>query len=308
MIDAYLSGVVTRKSPEAPDVDVLSIKEEVYRLGGAANVALNLMTLGANPIICSVIGNKKEDKFLGLLKNRNFTQEGLVISDSRKTTQKTRVINNSKHVLRVDEEDTHDLSSKDEEQLLFKIQNALDSHKIDVVILQDYNKGVLTEKVIKFCIKQCALLDTPVAIDPKLKRFTDYKNVTLFKPNLKELNEGLGITINGANSESVLHGMSSLENVLKNNISFVTLSEHGVAIKLGEEFHTIPAHKRTIIDVSGAGDTVISVAALCLALKTNVKDLAELSNLAGGLVCEEVGVVPIRKNKLKEEANLIDAS
>ncbi len=308
MIDAYLSGSVTRQSPEDPTVPVVFIEEEVYRLGGAANVALNVMTLGAKPIICSVIGNKKDDTFLNLLEQRGFDKKALVISNDRKTTQKTRVIDGSKHLLRVDEEHTHDLSSDDENSLVARINEVLINYEINVMVLQDYNKGVLTDEVIEFCIRKAKELEIPIAVDPKLKRFKNYKGVTLFKPNLKEIKEGLAIEIDGSDPKSVLEGMRHLESELENEVSFVTLSEYGVAIKAGERFETIQAHERNIVDVSGAGDTVISVAALCLALKTDVKHLAELSNLAGGLVCEEVGVVPIDKNKLLEEAKRIYAS
>lgn len=308
MIDAYLSGSVTRQSPEDPTVPVVFIEEEIYRLGGAANVALNVMTLEANPFICSVIGNKKDSTFLDLIEKRGFDKSGLVISDSRKTTQKTRVIDGAKHLLRVDEEDTHDLSAEDESALLSHIDSVLESHKIDVIILQDYNKGVLTDEVIKHCISAGKQHSIPVAVDPKLKRFTDYKGVTLFKPNLKEIKEGLEIKVDGSNADSVKDAMTVLEEKLENEISFVTLSEYGVAIKKEANFQTIKAHKRNITDVSGAGDTVISVAALCLALQCEITELAELSNLAGGLVCEEVGVVPIQKDKLLEEAKRIYAS
>ncbi len=297
MIDAYLSGTVSRMSPEAP-VPVVSIEEEVYRLGGAANVALNVMTLGAEPIICSVIGDRKAERFLNLLRNRGFSEKGILISSERKTTQKTRVIDQGKHLLRVDEENIHDLSKTEESQFLEIIKELISKEQIDVVVLQDYNKGVLTNKVINECISHCRARKIPTAVDPKLKRFLDYKGVTLFKPNLKEINEGLGLKVNGNNISDVKEAMEKLESRLENEISFVTLSENGVAIKSRSEFNHISAHQRNIVDVSGAGDTVISVASLCLARNAAVRDIAELSNLAGGLVCEKIGVVPIEKGEL----------
>lgn len=297
MIDAYLSGTVSRMSPEAP-VPVVSVDEEVYRLGGAANVALNLMTLGAEPFICSVIGERKADNFFSLLRKNDFSEKGILVSSERKTTQKTRVIDQGKHLLRVDEEDTHDLSQKEEENLLQLISDIISSYKIDVLILQDYNKGVLTDRVIQETMSLCRSKNIPTAVDPKLKRFLNYKGVTLFKPNLKEIKEGLEIEIDGADVSSVMEGMKRLEEKLNNKISFVTLSENGVAIKSEDQFQHIPAHERNIIDVSGAGDTVISVASLCLAKNAEITDIAQLSNLAGGLVCEKVGVVPIDKLEL----------
>lgn len=297
MIDAYLSGSADRISPEAP-VPVVSINEEVYRLGGAANVALNVMTLAANSIICSVIGEVKSERFLGLLRQRGFSEEGIVISNDRKTTQKTRVLDKGKQLLRVDEESTHDLTTEEEGNLLTRIEEIVKTNSIDVLILQDYNKGVLTSNVITKCIELCKKHNIPTAVDPKLKHFLFYKGVTLFKPNLKEINEGLNLQVKGDHLESLKSAIAKLENELKNDISFVTLSEDGVVINEGDSFIHLDAHERNIVDVSGAGDTVISVAALCLAKGASIKELAELSNLAGGLVCEKVGVVPINKEEL----------
>ena len=297
MIDAYLSGSADRISPEAP-VPVVSIDEEVYRLGGAANVALNVMTLAANSIICSVIGEVKSERFLGLLRERGFSENGIILSKDRKTTQKTRVLDKGKQLLRVDEESTHDLTADEENKLLSRIEEIVNANSIDVLILQDYNKGVLTSNVITKCIQLCKKNNIPTAVDPKLKHFLSYKGVTLFKPNLKEINEGLNLEVSGDNLESLKSAIEALEGELENQISFVTLSENGVVINEGGNFIHLPAHHRDIVDVSGAGDTVISVAALCLAREANIKELAELSNLAGGLVCEKVGVVPINKEEL----------
>ncbi|MEJ6681899.1 MAG: PfkB family carbohydrate kinase [Flavobacteriales bacterium] len=297
MIDAYLSGSADRMSPEAP-VPVVSIDEEVYRLGGAANVALNVMTLAANSIICSVIGEVKAERFFGLLRERGFSEEGIILSKDRKTTQKTRVLDKGKQLLRVDEESTHDLTADEENKLLARIEEIVNTNSIDVLILQDYNKGVLTSNVITKCIHLCKKNNIPTAVDPKLRHFLSYKGVTLFKPNLKEINEGLNLEVRGDNLESLNAAIDRLEGELENEISFVTLSENGVAINEGGKFIHLPAHQRNIVDVSGAGDTVISVAALCLARRASIKELAQLSNLAGGLVCEKVGVVPINKEEL----------
>ncbi|MFK7756802.1 MAG: bifunctional heptose 7-phosphate kinase/heptose 1-phosphate adenyltransferase [Flavobacteriales bacterium] len=297
MIDAYLSGTVSRMSPEAP-VPVVSIEEEVYRLGGAANVALNILTLGAEPIICSVIGERKAERFFTLLRNRGFSEKGIIVSKTRKTTQKTRVIDQGKHLLRVDEEDVHDLSEDEENQLLDKLKDLIAEEKIDVVIFQDYNKGVLTEKVITEGIERSKAYNIPTAVDPKLNQFLSYKGVTLFKPNLKELREGLELEVDGSIEESVEQAMNTLASHLGNQISFVTLSEYGVAIKSADEFQKYEAHERDILDVSGAGDTVISVASLCLARGAGINQIAQLANLAGGLVCEKVGVVPISAEEL----------
>ncbi len=297
MIDAYLSGSADRMSPEAP-VPVVSISEEVHKLGGAANVALNLMTLGAKPILCSVIGEEKSDRFLGLLRNRNFAEQGIVVSSERKTTQKTRVLDKGKQLLRVDEENTHNLSEREEQELMERLESLFATQKIDVLIFQDYNKGVLTSRVIEKAIALARANDVGTAVDPKLKNFLAYKGVTLFKPNLKEINEGLGLELVGNDTSGIESAMKRLREELGNEISFVTLSQYGVMLSSADETCSIAAHERNIIDVSGAGDTVISVATLCLAQGIALRTLGELSNLAGGLVCEKVGVEPITSQEL----------
>jgi len=302
MIDAYYWGDANRISPEAP-VPVVDISKKEMRLGGAANVALNLMTLGAKPVICSVIGNDiKGDEFEGLLKKRSFTNEGIVRSEERCTTVKTRVISDEQHLLRVDEEDKHLLSNTEEGRLIERIQSLLDGGNIDAVLFEDYDKGCITPQLISAVVTHAKSKQIPISVDPKKKQFLDYKRVTLFKPNLKELREGLKVDVDPSDSNSIDAAVSLLESELDNAISLITLSEHGVWIKADGKHHHIAAHKRKILDVSGAGDTVIATATLALVAKLNAPDLAALSNLAGGLVCEHVGVVPIEKETLHAEA------
>jgi D-glycero-beta-D-manno-heptose-7-phosphate kinase len=298
MIDAYLFGKVDRISPEAP-VPVVAISKNENRLGGAANVALNLVSLGAKPILCSVIGDDKEGtELIQLLKNNKIGTEGLVVSKKRITTVKTRVIAQSHHMLRIDNEQTENLNSSESSNLLKKIFSLLKN--ADVLIFEDYDKGVLDENIISQIIKKANELNVPVAVDPKKNNFKSYKGATLFKPNLKELREGFkDFSVDDKNQfETVVKDLMK-QMRLKN--LFVTMSERGVMITDGKKFEYIPAHIRKIADVSGAGDTVISVASLCLALKMPNKTIAEISNLAGGLVCEEVGVVPIDKKLLQQE-------
>ncbi len=301
MIDGYILGNVNRISPEAP-VPVLDVVNKDDRLGGAANVVLNLKSLGAKPIMCSVIGEDDNgNKLLDLFKNDNLSTEGMVVSSERRTTIKTRVIANHQQMLRVDEEDTFDLTSKEEENLINTIKGIIDASDIDVIIFEDYNKGVLTKNVITEIINIANKKNIPTSVDPKKNNFFEYKNVTLFKPNLKELKEGLNLDIDYSTNESVIKAIRILESKLNNKLSLVTLSERGVVITDRNEYYLIKAHIRNIADVSGAGDTVISVASLCLALNLDIEKIAEISNLAGGLVCEEVGVVPIDKEILKKE-------
>jgi rfaE bifunctional protein kinase chain/domain len=301
MVDTYVLGKVNRVSPEAP-VPIVSLEKTDERLGGAANVALNIVALGAHPIICSVVGNDDAGKSLvKLLHDSNVSYQGVVFSDSRKTTVKTRVIGNNQHLLRIDAEQTDDINQNEAEQLLERIEELL-KIGIHAIIFEDYNKGVLTSGVIDRIIKMASQFNVITAVDPKKDNFLAYKNVTLFKPNLKELKEGLRRDFNfSADRKAFEEAISELELELKNQISFVTLSEHGVFIKRNDKKHYVPAHLRNIADVSGAGETVISVATLCLIAGFDIKELAEISNIAGGLVCEESGVVSISKEKLMVE-------
>ncbi|MFM9986623.1 MAG: bifunctional heptose 7-phosphate kinase/heptose 1-phosphate adenyltransferase [Flavobacteriales bacterium] len=302
MIDAYYWGKVERISPEAP-VPVVQVNKKENRLGGAANVALNVKSLGAKAIICSVVGDGgKGDIFRSTLKENGFTTEGIIDSPQRQTTVKTRVISQGHHLIRVDEEITTPLSKTDEIHLLDCVNSILDKQKIDVIIFEDYNKGVLTERVISTVIAKAREKNIPTTVDPKKENFFTYKNCTLFKPNLKELREGLGIEIDKKNIDTVKSAITALHNKLGNDITMVTLSELGVLSLQNEHFHYETAHEREILDVSGAGDTVIATASLCLAAGCNLEEMTWLSNLAGGLVCEKTGVVPIEKTRLLSES------
>ena len=303
MIDAYIMGKVDRISPEAP-VPVVNIEERDMRLGGAANVAINIIALKAIPILCSVVGKDEDgDALLSLMQNSKMPTSGIVQSKNRKTTTKTRIIGNKHQLLRMDQEMLTDISDAENDKLI----KAYTSHikKCDVVVLEDYNKGVLTEKNIPILIDIAVKAGKPVAVDPKKKNFLAYKNVTLFKPNLKEIKEGLNSDLNLKKKENLVDLVLALNEKLGNTYTMVTLSEDGVMVTDHSDFNFIPAHIRNISDVSGAGDTVISVASLCLACKVEMGILAELSNLAGGLVCEESGVVPISIEKLKKESSYL---
>jgi len=306
MIDSYLWGKVDRISPEAP-VPVVALHSRENRLGGAANVALNIKAMGATPILCSVIGNDRQgDIFRELLDFDHMDTRGLVRSESRLTTTKYRVIGNNVQMLRVDEESTDDLSDTEEKRLLGQVTDILNKGDIHAIIFQDYNKGVLTAGVITKVISMAREKGIPTAVDPKKKNFELFKGVTLFKPNLKELREGMKLSISAANKNELEAAATLLQDTQNIDILLLTLSEYGVMIrKKGTsdkaELHFIDAHKRTIADVSGAGDTVISLASLCLACGCELAELAAIANLAGGLVCEEVGVVPIQGEKLLKE-------
>ena len=300
MIDSYLWGKVERISPEAP-VPVLNLQKREQRLGGAANVALNVQALGATPILCAVIGKDVEgDQLLNLLTQNNLSTEGIIQSAHRVTTIKHRIIAASQHVLRIDAEVDTEISSEERDLLLAKISTLLKD--TNVVIFEDYDKGVIGETLIAETVKLTKALGIPTVVDPKKRNFMHYHGVSLFKPNLKELKEGLKADFKGILLEDVKAAVAELKSKLSLEGALITLSEHGVYIDAQNEQVQIPAHKREIADVSGAGDTVVSVAALCVALNLNPSLVAGLSNLAGGIVCEHVGVVPIDKAVLKSEA------
>ena len=302
MIDAYYWGKVDRVSPEAP-VPIVQVQKRENRLGGAANVALNVKHLGAKAIIASVVGDgSKGDVFRSTLKENGFTTEGIIDSPERMTTVKTRVISQGHHLLRIDEEITSPLSSTDERHLLDCIKNILERQKVDVIIFEDYNKGVLTERVISTVLAWAEERAIPTAVDPKKDNFFAYKGATLFKPNLKELKEGLKVDFDKNDFKALKSAIDMLEQQLSNKVTMVTLSELGVVASNASEFYHERAHQREIMDVSGAGDTVVSVASLAMAAGAKPFEYAALANIAGGLVCEKVGVVPVDKEVLIQEA------
>ncbi len=302
MIDAYLWGKVDRISPEAP-VPIVSISKKENRLGGAANVAINIQALGGTPVLCSVIGNDANGRlFIDLLQQLDMPSEGILQSNERPTTVKTRVIGNNHQMLRVDEEKDEDINTTERKQLISRIENILSRKKIDVIIFEDYDKGVINKSLIDSVVKKARNLQIPVAVDPKKRNFNHYKNVSLFKPNLKELREGMKLDLEKGNLPEIQEAVKKLCAEHHIETALVTLSDRGVLIQTEETDELIPAHLRNIADVSGAGDTVISVAAMCLALNTTPHLLASLANLAGGMVCEKVGVVPIEKQQLLDEA------
>ena len=302
MIDSYLWGKVNRISPEAP-VPIVAVAKKERRLGGAANVALNVQALGANPILCSVIGVDIEGQaFMDLLKKQKLSQKGILKSRDRITTVKTRIMGNNAQLLRVDEEEEDDISASETQQLLTLISYIIIHDKIDVVIFEDYNKGLLNSKLISKVVELCRSKGIPTCVDPKKKNFNSYKGVSLFKPNLKELREGIKLDISGDNINELQRAISSYRVKQKIETVLVTLAEKGVVTNSRKLKEHVPAHIRSIADVSGAGDTVISVASLCRALDCSDVLTAAIANLSGGLVCEQIGVVPVIKEQLLEEA------
>lgn len=302
MLDCYWWGKVSRISPEAP-VPVVSVGRTESRLGGAGNVALNIHALGAVPFLCSVVGDDEHgSQLVSLIKAQGFSTNGIIKSASRNTTVKTRIIGNNHQMLRVDSETEEALAAQDSNNLYEKIEELVKREQPHVIIFEDYNKGTLTASLIEKVTALAAEHKIPVTVDPKKNNFAAYKNATLFKPNLKELREGLKTDIDNNNILAIERAALDLKTKISAEKILVTLSENGMLIMSDAGCHLEPAHIRNIADVSGAGDTVISVASLCVALNLPDKIIARLSNIAGGLVCESVGVVPVDREKLIKEA------
>ncbi|MDQ3048942.1 MAG: bifunctional ADP-heptose synthase [Bacteroidota bacterium] len=306
MIDSYMWGQVNRISPEAP-VPIVSVNKKDDRLGGAANVALNIQAMGATPFLCSVTGNDKASGlFTDLLKKQKISSEAIIKSKDRTTTVKTRIIGNNHQMLRVDEEVISPLNKKETTEILLVIKEIIAKKKIDVIIFEDYDKGCITPELIKAVVELASKKKIPTVVDPKKNNFRAYKGVSLFKPNLKELKEGIKEEFDHTDLKSLSKAVGKFMKEQDTASAMITLSEKGIYIHDNKTQSLIPAHVRNISDVSGAGDTVVSIAALCVALKLPSIVTATLSNLAGGLVCEQIGVVPVNKKQLQSEALLLN--
>jgi len=308
MLDTYWWGNVERISPEAP-VPVVTVNRKEYRIGGAGNVALNLASLGTPVSVFSVVGDDDDGQILtALLNEKKIDTSYLLKSDSRITTNKMRVISRNQQMMRLDSETLLPLPVDLEQKLIAAVERFIKEQSPAAIIFEDYNKGVLTENVIHAIISLCKSKSVITAVDPKRKHFFEYRDVDIFKPNLKEAREALNLLIEEINENSLIQIHRKLKTELNHRISFITLSEKGVFYEDGQESQIVASHIRNVADVSGAGDTVIAVATLIYALTRNTRMMAEIANLAGGLVCEAVGTVAIDKSKLLRECQrlLID--
>jgi len=300
MIDSYTWGRVSRISPEAP-VPVVNVIRRESRLGGAGNVVLNIASLGATAVICSVIGDDAPGRELQkIILDANLSTDGLIVEPGRMTTVKERIIAGSQQVVRVDSETENSISLSSQQALLAHIKDSMSD--VDVIIFEDYDKGVLSAELIQSVISMAKENNIPTVVDPKRKNFFAYQGATLFKPNLHELRDGLGLMPTDFDADHLAETVRKFKVSQEFKGVFVTLSERGVYIDFENDQHLIPAHIRQISDVSGAGDTVISIAACVLALGGSTEQIASLANLGGGLVCESLGVVPIDLALLRKEA------
>lgn len=305
MLDTYWWGKVERISPEAP-VPIVTLDKREIRIGGAGNVALNTASLGASTFIFSVIGQDEEGRELKqLMQQQNINVDYLITSGKRITTNKTRIISRNQQMMRLDAEYVKELDIELEQALLQQFRDFVAVHHPQVAILEDYNKGVLTEAVVAGIIEICQENNIITTVDPKRKNFFAYKGVTIFKPNLKEVKEALNLLFEDVNQDLLNNIHLQLQQTLKHRYSLITLSEQGMFYEGDGDSRIIPSHLRNIADVSGAGDTVIAVASLVYAASQDINLAAEVANLAGGLVCEEVGTVAIDPEKLKVECKTL---
>ena len=301
MLDRYLTGNVSRISPEAPVPILEKINIDIMP-GGAANVALNIKTLGSNPVLLSVVGDDDNGtKLKECIKENNISTDYIIIDNTRQTTVKTRIMSNGQHILRIDEEDTEPLDDSTKKKLLEIFQQIVQDKNINAIILQDYDKGLLDDASIQSIIKIAKENNIFVSVDPKFNNFFSYKNVDLFKPNLKEVNAALNRKINATKKElDKIAGDLQIKLNFKN--LFITLGSKGIYYSDNQKKSDIvPTQLRTVVDVSGAGDVVLSVATLFFISGYSPEEVTSFSNIAGGLACGKIGVATVLKDKLLEE-------
>ncbi|MEQ9404152.1 MAG: bifunctional ADP-heptose synthase [Cyclobacteriaceae bacterium] len=300
MVDSYLYGNVKLSEPD-PLGPVLSASKREKRLGGAANVAMNVQALGATPILCSIVGDDKDGTILEqLLEYENMTSKGIIKSQNRVTTVKHRIFSGTQQMFRVDYEDAHSLIDLDRKSLLSHIKNLME--ECDLIIFEDYDKGALDPIVIRETIKLARKKNIPTAVDPKDRNFLSYKDASLFKPNVKELKDGLGVEFDVDDIKEIEKAVEQLHKTIKSDSELLTLAGKGIFYQKGKDKGSYKAYLRKIVDVAGAGDTVISIAGLCLTLDLPISFMAELANLGGGMVCEYPGAVPVNRDQLLVEA------
>lgn len=304
MLDRYISGVVDRISPEAP-VPVVLVEDEAAAVGGAANVAANVAALGAT---CRVVGSVGPDEAGALLRSElerlGVRTDGLVVTEERPTTVKTRILARHQQVVRVDREVEGDASDALAAALAGTVERLAPESR--VVVLEDYNKGVLVREVIGAALAAAARLGIPSVVDPKRRNFFEYAGATVFKPNAKELADALGEFLHPDDPEWL---EATRERLGCANL-LLTLGEHGMALQTDEGRSVrVPTVAREVYDVSGAGDTVTAVVAVALAAGGTAVEAALLANHAAAIEVGKVGVATVSPQELLEHATrFVDAS
>lgn len=306
MVDSYVWGKVERVSPEAP-VPVISVIKREYRPGGAANVALNIQALGATPLLFSIIGNDENGRILrSFLTSHSVSDNGIFIDNDRVTTLKSRIFVNNELISRIDDESLNYISREIENAIVSAVLHQIEINQIDLILFVDYDKGVLTPSLFKAVNDLARQKGIPTAVDPKIRNFKDYKNITLFKPNFEEFTNGMNVIIEKDDILTLQEKVLSLNNEMNIQITLVSLSELGVLLVYDSGTFYFQATSDMVADVSGAGDTVFSVAALAFVSGADCELMAKIANFAGGLVCMEKGVTPINKNRLYNELKVLN--
>ena len=298
MIDSYIFG----SKPVSGQVPIVNTKRKEKRLGGAANVALNIKNLGATPVLCSVVGDDYEGEvFERLLEAQGMPNKGIISSQNRRTTTKLRVMAGANQIVRVDSEDIHPLVELDRKALLNHINNlAKDS---DLIIFEDYDKGTIHSEIISETIAIAEKFNIPVAVDPKYKNFFAYEGATLFKPAIEELEKALKVTLSTKHEAELIALFDQLDSKVNSKIYLVSLEDGDLFVHANGISTTYKTHQTGVADMSGVGNAIISVAGLCLALGLKEEVIAELSNIAAGVVAKYSGVVPISKHELLKETS-----
>ena len=299
MLDRYFWGSVSRISPEAP-VPVIDVEAETFHLGGAANVANNLHSLGLEPLLCGTIGADNSGKaFKDIIEKSGISSDGLFVDKTRPTTVKTRIIGNNQQIARLDREIRDSVVDKGQQFIFNSIKNI---ENLCGIIFEDYNKGSLPQDLIHKIITYAHAKNIPVYVDPKFENFFSYRKVTVFKPNRKEARQALGFPMK-TQDDIVFAGKKLLEMLECENV-LLTLGPDGMMLfESGGEVSSVPTHARHISDVSGAGDTAIAALAAAMAGGANINEAASLANYAAGAVCEEPGIVSITGEMLLKTIN-----
>jgi len=305
MLDEYLSGSVNRISPEAP-IPIVSLENRSSRPGGAANVAVNLKNLGAEVSLVGLVGNDESGQQLKkLLSEREIGVDTIVQTDRRRTTRKARVLSQGQQLLRVDTEDCETSYPEEQKSLSQQLETLIFNQRFDVLLFEDYDKGVLSPKLIQHALQLAKANKLPTVVDPKHRNFWEYKGVDLFKPNLAEVRGALQHTT----AIETLAELSAIDQLIRKALgqtwTLITLGAAGAYIGGGEGVNQkAPAISKSVVDVCGAGDSVAAVVALALAQGASAHEMLQLSNIAGSLACSHVGVWPINRVELATSCKL----
>jgi rfaE bifunctional protein kinase chain/domain len=288
MLDIYLAGEAERISPEAP-VPVVTVHTRRHALGGAANVAANIAAIGAECRLVAVIGDDaRGDGLRGELAQNRLADDHIVVAAARPTTSKTRVTARGQQLVRIDEETDEPIAPRAEEQLAAKLERAMAD--ADALVLEDYNKGTLTQGVIERAMALALRRGVPVVVDPKFRNFFGYRGATVFKPNRRELEQAMGATLDLAHPDAL---PTSLGKLGVDNLLLTLGAEGMVLVTKDEQITRIPAIAREVFDVSGAGDTVTAWVGTALAAGASVREAAQLANYAAAVEVGKSGVATV---------------